>query len=95
MWHSSLFPCTWCYAMKDKLDKWGALRTISNCEENFTKWLQAEAVKSFKVKSALKIVSIHRLLEALFVSLFWIITPPELHLMLDVVNRYTLHTYYG
>jgi hypothetical protein len=46
MWHSSLFPCTWCYGMKDKLDKWGALRTISNSMENFTKWLQAEAVKS-------------------------------------------------
>jgi hypothetical protein len=90
MSHSSLFPCTWCYAMKDKLDECGALRTISNSKEYFTKWSQAGAVKSKAkcFKNCIHPPIVRTTLDKPFLD---IIPPPELHLMLGVVNTLFTH----
>lgn len=77
MAYSCHFPCTWCTASKDNLNLCGNYRTIGTCREN------SEAFHS----------NIH---EPIFSGnpdklIIEIIPPPELHLMLVVVN--TLYNY--
>ena len=89
MSHASLFPCTWCYASKNELDKCGTYRTIGNTMENYLKWCDAgskkENAKNFKNCVNPPIFTYDE--DKTFLE---IISPPELHLMLGVVN--TLYT---
>ena len=39
MSHSSLHPCTYCYAEKDELDSCGELRSPENVLLNYERWL--------------------------------------------------------
>lgn len=42
MTHASLYPCTWCTALKWNLDQCGDYRTIGDCIRNYEDWKQNE-----------------------------------------------------
>lgn len=82
-------PCTWCYAMKGKLDERGAYRTSGNTIQNYERWCTAASLKNAKNYYN----CIH---PPLFTSkedktFLQIIPPPELHLILGVVNTIFKH----
>lgn len=89
--HSSCFPCTWCTANKNDLDKCGELRTIGGIKNNFTLWQQNGGVKQ-KAKNFLNCIN-----PPIFtpaddsVCILDIIPPPELHLLIGVVNTLYNH----
>lgn len=91
MSHSSNYPCTWCYAAKNEMHICGDYRTIQNVKENYQKWRNAGAVKA-DAKNFKNCIH-----PPIFTdekedrSLLEIITPPELHLMLGVVNTLYNH----
>lgn len=87
MSHSSSFPCTWCFAGKENLDTCGEKRTMDNCRKNYVEWEKINFKKSLAKKyrncSNAPVLSrgtndTRQILD--------IIAPPELHLMLGVVN---------
>lgn len=84
--HSSMFPCCWCLASKNDLQNRGNTRTIGNLLENFEEWKSAGGIK----KNAKNFKScIH---QPLFqgppnMSVLQVLPPPELHLMIGVVNK--------
>ncbi|KAJ6637216.1 Protein doublesex [Pseudolycoriella hygida] len=85
MAHSSKYPCTYCVEVKDNLVERSELRTIGNVKENYFDWIKAGG----KLKSAKFFKSCVR--EPIFSAnpdkpIIDIIPPPELHLMLGVVN---------
>jgi hypothetical protein len=90
MTHSSLHPCTWCIAEKGKLDEKKELRTIGNIITNYSNWMDTGG----SAKSAKNYLNcIHRPVffgenDELILD---IIPPPELHLMLGVVNTLFNH----
>ncbi|KAJ6639768.1 hypothetical protein Bhyg_12515, partial [Pseudolycoriella hygida] len=83
--HSSTYPCTYCVGQKGNLGERAALRTIGNIVMNHAKWKADGEIKSNAKKYA---NCIH---EPIFSGeseklILDIIPPPELHLMLGVVN---------
>lgn len=84
MSHSSLYPCTWCYAVKDKLDETGPVRTIKNVTDNYLNWSHAGSIKANakKFKNCIHLPVI----KGNDKTFLEVIPPPELHLMLGVVN---------
>lgn len=88
--HSSLYPCTWCYAKKGELDSCGTLRSSQNTVENYTKWRASGAVKS-QAKKFFNCVNPPLIMTKNEKVYLDIIPPPELHLMLGVAN--TLFSY--
>lgn len=85
MAHSSTYPCTWCCANKNELHERGEFRTIGNCKSYYDAWVKNGSKKKdaknyqccinppiFSGDDSKKILDI--------------IPPPELHLMLGVVN---------
>lgn len=86
MTHSSSYPCTWCTAFHGKLDVCGEYRTIGSCLKNYSDWLNADGLKknSKNFKNCIN--------PPLFEGdhdeqIIEFIPPPELHLMLGVVNK--------
>lgn len=86
MAHSSHYPCTWCTASKDLLSKCGSYRTVGSCREN------SDAFKN----SGSKKINAKNFYSHVYQPIFTgnpeteiidIIPPPELHLMLGVVNK--------
>lgn len=90
MSHASLFPCTWCFAPKAELIECGEYRTLGECisnssafEENGSKKKKANNYKN----------SIH---PPIFTGddndlVLDVIPPPQLHLLLGVVNTMCKH----
>lgn len=88
--HSSIYPCTWCYASKDNLNVCGEYRTVQNTTDNYDKWCKSGACKA-KAKEYKN--CIHPPIFSLEKdrSFLHIIPPPELHLMLGMVNTLYKH----
>lgn len=84
MSHSSTYPCTWCYA--DDLDKVATYRTVGNILQNYLNWdaygRKKNQAKDFKNCIYPPIVQTDE--DQLILD---ILPPPELHLMLGVVNK--------
>lgn len=85
MGHASFFPCTWCFSSKDQLDECGEYRTLGDCLNNSSAFKESggnkKNAKNYKS-------SIHSPIftgddDALVLD---VIPPPELHLLLGVVN---------
>ena len=85
MSHSSNFPCTWCYAPKQNLKVSGELRTTNNLKKNYIQWSQAGAVKA-NAKDFKNCIHLPILTSSSDVVILDLIPPPELHLLLGVVN---------
>lgn len=85
MAHSSMFPCTWCYARKDMLNEIGELRTVGNILANYENWCKAGSnIKNAKnFKNCIHPPAVGTDNEQRIID---IVTPPELHLMLGAVN---------
>ena len=84
--HSSLHPCTWCDIPKTNLKNCGSYRTFKSCLENYEAWKRQGAVmKNAKI--------FNNCINPPVISasdnntkILDIIPPPELHLVLGVVN---------
>lgn len=90
MVHSSLYPCTWCIVKKDQLKDRAELRTIGNITDNYLLWLKSGG-KSDTGKNYYNCVQ-----RPVFTGdddklILDIIPPPELHLMIGVVNSIYNH----
>lgn len=90
MSHSSSYPCTWCFCENNNLENVGSPRTIGNCTSYFEAWRNAGSTiknaKNYKNCINLPVFTGDentRILE--------IIPPPELHLMLGVMNKIVNH----
>ena len=92
--HASGFPCTWCDAKKKQLEKCGNYRTIKDCMNNFNEW----TAYGKKEKDAGKFKNCKQ--PPLFTNrdenegIIEIIVPPELHLMLALVEKSTVTELY-
>lgn len=85
MSHSSTHPCTYCIAKSGGLIESGELRTIGDISENYANWLESggapSTAKEFKNCVNEPIISDN--IDDLILDL---IPPPELHLMIGIVN---------
>lgn len=89
MSHASLYPCTWCYSSKNEMNKCGLYRTVGNSLENYLKWHEAGEKKQ-DAKKFMNCTNPPVFDTSQDRAILEIIPPPELHLMLGVVN--TLYT---
>ncbi|CAH0552516.1 unnamed protein product [Brassicogethes aeneus] len=85
--HSSMYPCLWCTANQHELDKISALRTFENCKTNDLEWYKAGSNK----KDAKEYFSCINPAIVSGSEEHDILTLPELHLMLGVVNHIVSH----
>ncbi|CAH0562788.1 unnamed protein product [Brassicogethes aeneus] len=85
MSHSSLYPCTWCSAQKNCLNEIGTYKTIVNVLKNYINWKDAGADKA-TAKKFLSCVNPPLFETGTDKLMLDLIPPPELHLMLGVVN---------
>lgn len=46
MSHSSLYPCTYCFAKKDELEGYDTYRTVGNTLQYYEAWMKAGASKT-------------------------------------------------
>ncbi|CAH1114659.1 unnamed protein product [Psylliodes chrysocephalus] len=85
MAHSASHPCTWCDVHKTNLKDCGSYRTIGNCLANYENWTANDAIfKNAKdYKNCIKPSILSTDDDKRIIN---IIPPPELHLMLGVVN---------
>lgn len=89
MSHSSTFPCCWCYADKNNLHATGVHRTVGNIFLNYMEWVDAGSNKDAKsFKNCINPPIIQSNEDRLILDL---IPPPELHLLLGVVNTIFSH----
>lgn len=86
MSHASAHPCTWCCAKREHLGRPGLSRTLTDNEENYNRWLR-EGGDSKKAKFFFNCINVP-LIKSRYGNedILEIIPPPELHLMLGVVN---------
>lgn len=90
MTHSSFYPCTWCYASKNELNNCATSRTMGNTLQNYAKWCEAGSVKE-DAKKYKNCIHPPVFTTSEDKQLLQIIPPPELHLMLGVVNTLYKH----
>lgn len=90
MSHSSTYPCTWYHAKKGELHKCSTLRSPQNTLENYEKWRGSGAIKD-KAKNFFNCVNPPLFMSEKDKVYLDIIPPPELHLMLGVVNTLFSH----
>lgn len=85
MSHASSFPCCWCYADKYNLGNDGELRYIGSGLKNYMDWCDAGSSPkdAKKFKNCIHLPIIQTSNDQLILDL---IPPPELHLLLGVVN---------
>lgn len=90
MTHASFHPCTWCYIDKDNLKFEEELRTVGNAMKNYNDWLKSggKKIDAKKYKNCIHPPLIDTQEDRLFLD---VISPPELHLMLGVVNHINNH----
>lgn len=91
MAHSSSYPCTYCFAEKGNLVERSELRTIGNTTKNYTDWLEAAGGSLKSAKSYKCCVHAPIFTGGSDKPIIDIIPPPELHLMLGVVNTIFNH----
>lgn len=90
MAHSSLYPCTWCIVRKDQLNDCDELRTYGSATDNYLKWRNFGGNPN-TAKNYFNCVK-----KPIFTGedgkiILDIVPPPELHLMLGVVNSMYNH----
>lgn len=85
MSHSSMYPCTWCDAAQHQLGEAAVLRTIGSIIDNYNKWKDAGAVKD-NAKHFMNCIHEPLLKGDQDTLILDIIPPPELHLLIGVVN---------
>lgn len=90
MQHSCSHPCTWCDAKKSELYEQGEYRTVGSALKNYVGWVEAGAQKkdAHKFKNHVHSPILDTDEDRLFLDL---IPPPELHLLLGVVNTIFEH----
>lgn len=84
--HSSFFPCTFCEASKNSLSEPGKLRTFGSIRKHNTNWKETGANQK-QLKNFFSCAYLPILKEPDDELVINIIVPPELHLMLGVVNK--------
>ena len=90
MSHASTYPCTWCFAHKNKLEVCTTLRSMGNCLKYYEGWL-ASGSRQDQAKQFMNCINLPLLSgneDILFLDVY---PPPELHLMLGVVNTLIKH----
>ena len=90
MSHSSLHPCCWCYANKNNLQQVDEYRTIGNGLKNCKEWHDASGDKN-KAKSYKNCIYPPIVQTSEDTLIMDIILPPELHLLLGIVNTLFSH----
>lgn len=85
MAHSSTCPCTYCNVKKDSLENQGVLRTVGSCIQNYESWKENGSDKK-KAKDFDCCVNPPIFYANKYTTILSIIPPPELHLLLGVVN---------
>lgn len=89
---SSSFPCTWCTVSKNNLHESSTLRTSKNIIESYTQWLNAggkkELAKNYMCCISPPIFNVNK-----DTPIIEIMNPPELHLLLGIVNLLFNHMY--
>ena len=89
---SSTYPCTWYFAHKAELDQQGVLRSIENISQYYNEWQKAggysKKSKDFMNCTNLPIIKSDDESKSFIIDF---IVPPELHLMLGVVNHIFNH----
>lgn len=85
MSHSSSYPCTWCYAKKGNLDERGIYRTLGNIMQIYNLWCESGSRKE-KAKNFCNCIHPPVFTSNEDKTFLQIIPPPELHLLLGVVN---------
>lgn len=91
MSHSSAYPCTYCYAKHDELHTCSELRTTANVLKNYEDWLTKGRGSKRVAKKYFNCIHPPLITTADGKSFLDIIPPPELHLMLGVVNTVFTH----
>ena len=91
MSHSSAHPCTYCYANKDELSICGELRSSENVLSNYKKWLTEGKGCKNKAKDYFNCIHPPLITSTEGTTFLDIIPPPELHLLLGVVNTVFTH----
>lgn len=88
--HSSAHPCCWCDVLKGDLIECGNMRTIRNIQSDYEKWCKsgknfknAKLFNNFVNEPIFRANNDTRILE--------LIPPPELHLLLGIVNLLFKH----
>lgn len=89
--HSSCHPCTWCYIHKDDLQNCcSEHRTIGNISDYYKAWCKdgsnLKNAKNFKNCTKIPIITGDKNKKVLE-----IIPPPELHLLIGIVNHVVKH----
>lgn len=90
MSHASNHPCTWCTAKKGHLNECGEYRTLKDCIKNYFAWQAAGGTKN-KAKNFENCVNQPVLERIENDEVIDYIPPPELHLLIGVVNRLYEH----
>lgn len=91
MTHSSALPCTYCTAEKGNLQDYGELRTIESITSSYYLW-RASGSKSTAAKNYQSCVNAPIYTQDdTDTAVLNIIPPPELHLLLGVVNTIFNH----
>lgn len=86
--HSSAHPCTWCDINKGDLENAGTLRTISNITNKYNKWTDnGSKLANAKIYGNCTNIPIVATEDPNNDQILHLIPPPELHLMLGVVNK--------
>lgn len=84
--HASSFPCTWYSAHKNSFGVWGEYRTFHSCLKNYNAW-RISGSKKANAKHFENFTNLPVNCEDENLEIIRIIPPPELHLMLVVINR--------
>ncbi|CAH0547000.1 unnamed protein product [Brassicogethes aeneus] len=90
MSHSSCFPCTWCSAAKHQLGSCGEYRSLAICAAKYHAWKQSGSNKT-RAKEFENCMHLPIIAKNDNTMIIDIIPPPELHLMLGVVNTLFNH----
>lgn len=90
MTHSCAFPCIWCFAKKGELHELGPYRTIGDILKYYNDWQSQGGIKkdAKDFKNCTNPPIFQNNPDQLVLD---IVTPPELHLMLGVVNSVHNH----
>lgn len=86
MAHSSLHPCTWCVVKKDQLENDAELRTIGVIIDNYLLW-QENGEKLSEGKKYFNCIHKPIYTGDIDEMILDIIPPPELHLLIGLVNH--------
>jgi len=86
MSHSSTHPCSWCRAHRDNLKSNGDPRTLGNITEQFWKFYQQNSSRT-AAKRYDNVIHAPLLKGDADQRVVEVLPPPELHLLLGIVNK--------